>query len=227
MNSVGDAFGFAFRDPAWLGKIIVQSLITIIPIVGWIATYGWLMLTFDNARNGRNELPPAGFHLSRGIGYFGAYAIYLIVLQIPGWILQGAGGSGFHQICNSDNVCTPQYYGGGALAGLGSLWSFLASLLLYFLAPSLIVIVFHSGFSGAFDVSRVWNYATSNVANSVIAGLLMWVAGLIGGLGIFVCCVGLLFTLGYSVSIQAAIAAWFERAQAAPAQPTLPATPAA
>ena len=68
MNSVGDAFGWAFKDPAWLGKIAVQGLITIIPIVGWIATTGWLMLSFENARSGRNELPAAGFHLGRGSG---------------------------------------------------------------------------------------------------------------------------------------------------------------
>ena len=33
MNSVGDAFGWAFKDPAWLGKIAVQGLILIIPVV--------------------------------------------------------------------------------------------------------------------------------------------------------------------------------------------------
>ena len=73
MNSVGDAFGWAFKDPAWLGKIAVQGLILIIPIVGAIAAVGWLLLAFENARSGRNELPPAGFHLSRGIGLFAVY----------------------------------------------------------------------------------------------------------------------------------------------------------
>jgi hypothetical protein len=50
MNSVSDAFGYAFRDPGWVGKIAVQALILIIPIVGWIATAGWMMMTFDNLR---------------------------------------------------------------------------------------------------------------------------------------------------------------------------------
>ena len=226
MNSAGDAFGWAFRDPSWFGKIVVQGLITIIPIVGWIATVGWLVLAFENARMGRNELPAAGFHLSRGIALFGAYLIYAIVLDIPGWALQAAGGgSAFHNVCNSDNVCTPQFSGGGPLYALGSLWGFLAGLFLYFLVPSLIVNVYHRGFGGAFDLARVWSYATSNIGNSVIAALLLWVSGLIGGLGFFLCCVGLLFTIPYSVSIQAGIAAWFERQQSAPAGPTLPSAP--
>jgi hypothetical protein len=47
MNSVGDSFAWAFRDPQWPGKMIVQGLIAIIPIVGWIAMTGWLMLAFE------------------------------------------------------------------------------------------------------------------------------------------------------------------------------------
>ena len=37
MNSLGDAISFPFRDPGWAGKIVVQALILIIPIVGVIA----------------------------------------------------------------------------------------------------------------------------------------------------------------------------------------------
>ncbi len=223
MNSVGDAFGFAFRDPAWFGKIVVQGLIGIIPIIGWIAAFGWMLMTLDNMRAGRQELPPAGFHLSRGIGLFGVYVLYAIVLNIPGWILQLAGGGGLHQVCNSDNVCSYNYAAAGPIAALGSLLGFVASLFLYFLLPSLIVMVYHHGFAGGFAFGQVWASATANIGNSVIGGLIIWVAGLIGGLGILVCCVGLLFTIPYSITIQAGVAAWFERMQAAPAAPAAPA----
>jgi hypothetical protein len=215
MNSVGDAFGWAFKDPSWLGKVAVQALILIIPIVGWIAASGWLMMAFENARSGRNELPPAGFHLARGISIFGVIVIYAIVLNIPGWILSLAGGgSGFRQRADGTT-----YYYGGPLSGLGSLWGFLASLFLDFLTPSLIVIVFHSGFGGGFDLGRVWSYASSNLTNSIIAGLMIFVSGLIGFIGIVACCIGVFFTIAYSITIQAAVAAWFERVQSAPAAP--------
>ena len=217
MTSVGDSFGWAFRDPAWLGKVIVQSLIFIIPILGWIAGAGWLMLAFENARAGRNELPPAGFHLSRGIGFFGAYAIYAIVLSLPGDLLRGASAPSFIN-CSANGTCTNAFVG-GPLVVLGSLLSVLASLVLYFLLPTLVVMVYHHGFGGAFNLGQVWAYASGNLGNSIIAGLLMWVAGFIGGIGILVCCVGLLFTIGYSLSIMAGVAAWFERQQAAPAGP--------
>src|SRR5207245_11263668 len=76
MNSVGDSFAWGFRDPGWAGKMLLQGLIALIPIVGWIAMTGWLMMAFENVRAGKNELPPAGFHLERGIAIFGVFLIY-------------------------------------------------------------------------------------------------------------------------------------------------------
>jgi len=219
VNSVSDAFGWAFKDPAWLGKIAVQGLITIIPIAGWIATAGWLMLTFENARSGRNELPAAGFHLGRGIGIFGVYFIYGLVLSIPGIIFNNIG---------AHTVSTSQGFSYTTGSPLGSLWSLVSGLFLDFLAPTLIIMVYHHGFRGGFDFANIWKYATSNVTNSVVAGLIIFVGSLIGAAGIIACCIGVFFTIVYSASISAAVAAWFERAQSAPAAPAMPpATPAA
>lgn len=213
MNSVGDAFGFAFRDPAWLGKIVVQGLITIIPIVGWIATAGWLMLAFDSARSGRNELPQAGFHLGRGIGIFGVLLIYGIVLNIPTFVLNGIGG---HTVDMGNGVT----YSTGS--PLGNLWQLLASLFLDFLTPTLIVMVYHHGFGGGFDLGNIWKYATSNVQNSIIGGLVIFVSGFIAAIGLIGCCIGVFLTIVYAASIEAGVAAWFEKVQSAPAAPAAP-----
>ena len=206
MNSVGDALGFPFRDPEWVGKIVVQGLILIIPIVGLIATAGWMLMTFDNLREGRQELAPAGFHLSRGVGLFGAWLIYAVVLSIPGDILNGIG-SGMN---------TNHGFSGSPFMGLGSLLNLAAQLLLCFLLPSIIVMTYHHGFAGGLDVQGVWRLATSNMNNSLIAGLMMFVAGIIAVLGIVACCVGVFFTGAYSAAVMIGVASWFERAQALP-----------
>jgi len=219
VNSVGDAFGWAFKDPAWLGKIAVQGLITIIPIAGWIATAGWLMLAFENARSGRNELPAAGFHLGRGIGIFGVLFLYGLVLSIPGIVFNNIG---------AHTVSTAQGFSYTSGSPLGSLWSLLVQLFIDFLTPTLIVMVFHHGFRGGFDFANIWKYATSNLTNSVIAGLIIFVGGIIAAVGLIACCIGVFFTIVYSASISAAVAAWFERQQSAPAAPAMPPpTPAA
>jgi len=213
VNSVGDAFGFPFRDREWVGKIVVQALILIIPIVGLIATAGWMLMTFDNLRAGRQELAPAGFHLSRGIGLFGAWLIYAIVLSIPGDILGGIGSG----------INANHGYYGGPFTGLGSVLSFGAQLLLYFLLPSIIVMTYHHGFSGGLDVPGVWRLATSNVNNSVVAGLMMFVAGLVAAVGLVACCIGVFFTGAYAAVVMTGVASWFERMQAQPSGAAPPA----
>src|SRR5437879_12539122 len=97
MTSVGDSFAWPFQDPGWFGKMIVQGLITIIPIVGWIATAGWLIMTIDNYRAGRRELPPAGFHLGRGVALVVVYLIYIIVFPRPGGLLPAPATSKPHE----------------------------------------------------------------------------------------------------------------------------------
>ncbi len=201
MTSAGDGFSWPFQDPQWASKILVQGLITLIPIVGWIATTGWLVLTIDNYRTGRRELPPYGFHLERGIVLFVVYVVYVIVFGIPGGIIESAG-------VNSDS---------GGLQALGNLVGFVLSVLLAFLAPSIILHTYRSGFSGGFDVPGIWQMATANMTNTIIAGLLIWVASLIGGLGIVICCVGLIFTLPYSAAIVAGIVTWYEHITSGPA----------
>lgn len=225
MNSVGDSFGWAFRDPQWASKMLVQGLIAIIPIVGWIAMTGWLMLAFENARNGKDELPPAGFHLERGIAIFVVFLVYGIVLNLPALVVRGIGGI-TEAANNGSNAANAA---GVSLALLGSLLSFAGSLFFSFLVPSLIVHTYHRGFAGGFGVENVWKYATVNVSNSVLTALIVFVASIIGGLGVIVCCIGLIFTVPYQNTINAAAVAWFERQQSQPPapqplQPTPPGT---
>lgn len=209
MNSAGDAFGFPFRDPGWVGKILVQGLILIIPIVGLIATAGWMLMTFDNLRAGRQELAPAGFHLSRGLGLFGVWLIYAIVLNIPSSVLNGMG----------NRFNTSGHFVADPFSGLGSLLGLAAQLFLDFLLPSIIVMTYHHGFAGGLDVQGVWRLATSQTNNSVVAGLMIFVAGLIAALGLIACCVGVFFTGAYAAMVIIAVVSWFERAQAMPAAP--------
>lgn len=214
MTSVGDSFAWPFQDPGWFSKMVVQGLIFIIPIVGWIALAGWLVLTIDNYRAGRRELPPAGFHLERGVALFVVLLAYGIVIAIPITVLYTVGGAGHN----------------GAVAALAGLINLALSLLFAFIAPSLILHTYRGGFNGGFDVNAVWQTATANTSNTVIAGLLVYVARLVGGIGFLLCCVGALFTIPYSTAITAGIVTWYEStlsgsgplAQSAPPPPPPP-----
>jgi hypothetical protein len=201
MNSVGDSFAWPFQDPGWFGKMILQGLIGIIPIIGWIAAVGWMMLTIDNYRAGRRELPPAGFHLGRGAGIFFVYLIYSIVLAIPGGLITGLGGGNT-----------------GSLAPLASLINLVLRLFLLFLAPAIILFTYRGGFSAGFDLNGIWQTATSNTTNTLLAGLVILVGNIIGGLGAILCLVGLLFTIPYGLAITAGAVTWYEQVMAGPAR---------
>jgi hypothetical protein len=214
MTSVGDSFGWPFQDPQWTSKILVQGLINLIPIVGWIATVGWLVMLVDNYRAGRRELPSAGFHLERGIVLWLVIFIYSVVFSIPGDVIAGAGA-------RSDS---------SGLQGLGNLVGFIASLLLAFLLPSVILHTYRSGFNGGFDVGGIWEMATRNTTNTIIAGVLIWVAEVIAAFGLIICCVGFIFTAPYGAAIIAGVVTWYEQiiggaSAAPPAAPLAPQTP--
>jgi Protein of unknown function (DUF4013) len=201
MTSVGDAFGFPFRSPNWLGTVVLQGLILIIPIIGQIALLGWLLITIDNIRAGRYELAPAGFHLGRGIALFGVQLVYGIGLFIVPAILQGIGSV----------LLTQSNGAGAALLTLAIVLDIAATLLVIFLTPVLILRTSQYGFGGAMDFGAVWQQATANAAQTVVAALLVYVAGLIASLGVILCVVGVLFTSVYAYAVTAGVISWYER----------------
>ena len=193
----GDSFGWAFRDPQWGRKLILQGLVGLIPIVGQIALFGWVMQCLDNLRSGRQELPEPGFPLGRGItAWLPVFVLGLIAYIIP-QIFIGIGGG----------MEAASYYSGGAgagagiLIGFGGLLRFVLSLITAFMLVPLFAYAYEGGMGAAFNYPNVIRRAIQNPAASAL-GL---VAGFIAGIGAILCYVGLFLTYGYGMSIIAGL----------------------
>jgi Protein of unknown function (DUF4013) len=226
LNDYSDSIGWPTKDPQWISKIIVQSLITIIPIVGLMALLGWMLAALDNLRNGRRELPGAGFaHLGRGVTLFLVFLVYGIAIAVVfgvivfiGFLLAAAG--------SNNNV--------GVLSGLGALLIVLAygilivaGIAFYFLMAPIIVATERGGFGGGINFRQVFEMARSNPSSTLFAGLFILVGHLIGSVGSILCGIGVYLTIAYGYAVMAAVVAVYERQSAAqqlpPPQPAAPA----
>jgi len=214
-TTVGDAFAWAMRDREWVSKLILMGLIGIIPIVGSLQLLGWMLTTLDNLRAGHQVLPPAGFrYATRGLYLFLAIVIYILVFGILFYgtmfaLVFGFSGAIPHSTSSEGNV-TPfpfllfiaMFGGMSAILTIG--------LALYLFVPLVILFTDRTGFSGAFDWVGFIRAIRISPRETVAAGALSLVAYLISGLGSYLCYVGLLFTIPYSLTIMAWVLRWYE-----------------
>jgi hypothetical protein len=211
MQNVGNSFSLPFKSQNWGSTFVLMGLIALIPIVGWINLLGWMLALVDNYRAGRTNLPPAGFqYIERGGSLFLVFLVYGIVI---GAILIGP----FILILGSAIVSSGSTSGnfGSSTAFIGGLFTYIGliqvfSLAIYLFYPAVIVATERGGFGGGLNIVTVFRLASESWKNTIIAGLLIYVAGFLGGLGIYACCVGILFSLPYGYAVMAGVVRYYE-----------------
>ena len=214
--TIGDAFGWAARDPEWITKLLLMGLIGLIPIVGALQQSGWLLAMLDNLRAGRYEVPPAGFrYATRGVWLWLAGVIYILVFVvvfygvffvfIAGFTTLGATAGGDHgQNFNPLALAViPFFFVWIALVGV-------LSLTVWIFIPAIIELTDQKGLSGAFDFAAILHALRTDPQHNLAAGALSFVAYFIAGLGTYLCWIGVIFTAPYAVTVLAAVLRWYE-----------------
>jgi hypothetical protein len=232
MHNVGNAFSLPFKSPNWFSTLLVIGLIGLIPIVGWINMAGWMLATLDNYRRGSTDLPPAGFqYIGRGGNLFVVGLVYglviTLILVVPVIVMFG--------LLAGSSAASPTGEPGpaGVLAGgVFSLWilgAMVVSVVEYALLPAVVFQTERGGIGGGLNVAAVLRTAAASWKNTLIAGVLIYAANFIGGLGIYACCVGVLLTYPYAVAVTAGIMRYFEATFETPqlVPPSSPAPPSA
>ena len=210
MERIGDAFIWPFRDPDWLGKVAIMGLILLIPLVGGINGLGWMMAALDRLRAGEERLPPANFdHLARGFRLWVVYLVYFVALAVVAAIVYVPA----ILVLSAEGQRTPN----PVLIALGiSLLLLTASvvtlgaLALTFAMPAIVLAVDRGGIGAGLRAGEIVAASRVSFINTLIAGLMLIAAGLVGQLGAAVCVVGVVFTSAYALAMQAWIIRSFE-----------------
>jgi len=104
--------------------------------------------------------------------------------------LQGVGGAVVAG-AKDENVANAFAIVSTCFSCLMGLWALLVGII----SPAILIRFAEVGeFMAGFRFGEVFSVITSNVGSYVIVLLLMWVASLIGELGVIVCIVGVIFT---------------------------------
>lgn len=215
------------RDPEWLGKFALMGLISLIPIVGWLQLVGWMLTCLDNLRSGHQVLPRADFrYASRGVFVFLASLVWGLIAAI---VIYGTLGAIFFGVVllsqpssgQNGSQAFPLYFFPlwfGTIALFGAI-----SLLLYAFVPVVIQFTDRTGFGGAFNIAGFIHALRTSPQETAVAGALSVVAYFISGLGSYLCYVGIIFTIPYSMALLAGVLRWYEVNARPGALPTAPA----
>ena len=210
MDRIGDAFVWPFRDPDWLGKIAIMGLILLIPIVGGINGLGWMLAALDRLRAGEQRLPPANFdYLGKGVQLFVVYLVYYLVLAMLGLLLYTPA----ILILSFQG----QHNANVFLVGVGIVLLLLTvsvvtlgALALTFAMPAIVLAVDRGGIAAGLRVGQIVARMRASLINTLIAGLMLIAAGLVGQLGSVACFIGVVFTSAYALAMQAWIIRSYE-----------------
>jgi hypothetical protein len=203
---LGAAISWPTRDPRWFAKCLLIGLIGLIPILGGIAVFGWMYATLDNLRAGRAELAEAGLpQLERGARLFVVQLVYgaisallFALLVVPSVLVAIGRGSG------GALVAVP-------LVLLGQALLLAYQLAFYFVFVPIILAVDRGGIGAGLDLPALWRAIRPRLPDTLLAGLMAFVALLLGSLGVFLCLVGIIFTIPYGYAILAAVVHGYER----------------
>lgn len=187
-----------------------MGLILLIPIVGGINGLGWMLTTVDRLRAGEERLPPANLdYIARGFQLFVVYLVYYVALALialafylPAVVVLSAQG---HGQANWAFVVAGLLLLAGAVGVVT-----LGGLALTFAMPAIVLAVDRGGISAGLHLGAVVERARASSINTLIAGLMLIAAGLVGQLGTIACFVGVVFTSAFALTVQAWIIRSYE-----------------
>lgn len=201
--NVNKAITFVFEDDQWLSKLLLATVISLIPLFGGAALTGYTIAILRNVREGQSQPLPSwdtlGEYFVDGLRYWVALLIYsipLLILTCPialVWLLPAV-------VEDNQGLTTALTTVAGILsAGLGCL-ALLYALLLWVVAPALQIRYAEVGkLAACLDFGEVLRFLFDNIGPIIIAQVLVWAAGFLATtvLGVVIGALGLVPICGW------------------------------
>ncbi len=195
---IGKAFTYVFDDEEWITKVLIGGIVAAIPILNLVAVGYGLRVLRNTAHGEERPLPKWddwGGDFVRGLMIALAgiiYALPAILLGILGTIVS---------VITSNSYGDPSGVGVICLVGiqcLGVLWGILVAL---WLPAATIHYTESEDFGAFFHLAEIWTLISNNLSAYGMAILTTIIASIIGGLGLIVCIIGMIFTSFYGTLV--------------------------
>jgi hypothetical protein len=197
-------FTFTFEDPRWLNKVLVGGLFTLASflLIGAFFVLGYLARLIRNVIARAAQPLPEWDDLSAYFGEGVRLFLIMILYAVPMMVLAGF-------------LILPMILSGaidndtarGVAAGLGMMFWCLAVPISFaiscWLPAALLFAIVREDFGAAFRFAEIWAFIRANALNYVLAIIVVLVARFLGGFGIILCFIGVIFTLFWSALVSA------------------------
>ena len=198
---IGRSFTYMFEDESWIMKIVIGGILLFIPVVNFIVL-GYVLEALKRSADGMDvplpEWDDFGGKFVKGLMLFIIGLVYTIPIWLIACVLWGllfmAGAADSESLANVVallNTCASCLY---------LVWMIVVWLVL----PTAAIRFADTGeFMSAFQFGEIFSFITANLANYIVALILVLVANFIAGFGIIACFVGVLFTNFWSYLVMA------------------------
>ncbi|HEV7240073.1 MAG TPA: DUF4013 domain-containing protein [Thermoanaerobaculia bacterium] len=197
-------FSYVFDDPDWVTKILIGGLFYIAGflIIGWFFILGYVAKTARNIiADQARPLPEwenLGDFFNEGLRLFGVMLVIVLPMvalavgiMIPAGILGSVDNEGVAALGSLMSGCIVCIFVPISLA----VWFFMPGMLLF--------AAVEQRFGAAFEFRRIWPFIKQNIGNYLLALVVMIIARFLGGFGIMLLCIGVVFTGFWSFLITA------------------------
>jgi hypothetical protein len=196
---IGRAFTYMFKDESWIMKIVIGGILLFIPIVNFIVL-GYMLEALKRTADGTDlplpEWDDFGGKFMKGL----MLVIIVLVYMIPIWVV-ACFIAGVQFIAgNNDTLVTMV----GLLSACASCLYLIWIIIVWLVMPAAWIRYAVTGeFMSAFQFGEIFGFIRSNIANYIVAIVLMWVASFVAGFGVIACFIGVFFTLFWAYLVWA------------------------